>query len=897
SFCHKILSEQNPALTLLDKYDHWILLRRNLRRLALSEFRWLAEPGRFLTDFVEFFSRCQDELVTPAEYAAYVQQQAERFKTYTDELDAEARAEQQKHIARQQEVARVYRISEELLREQNLSTFGASLMDAVLELRRNRALLDSLRERFRYILVDEFQDTNIAQIEMLWLLAGDRRNIVAVGDDDQAIYRFRGASFGSFQIFAERFIGHKVRPQSPPREVVILDENYRSTKRILNVAGQVIAQNADRMFPDKQLVTGNDTGAKITIAVLATQPAEAEWIANEIEQRHAAGHPWSDFAVLYRTHRHRNLLVDTLMRRSIPFVIRNLSILQNRLVRDVLAYLRLVVSPSDNVACARVLAAPAWGVEPEDIARLAERAGRGSRLTLWDALQQALGELNFSGRLRGAPDLIAWINRLRRRMNEVTASEFLEELLDQLGLVLPTDDPDAPYLEQLRHYVQAWQPKSETRGLRELVEFLELFTEAGGEIPLEQEPERNAVQLMSAHAAKGLEFPHVFVIRLVHNGFPVRDREHLLEFPADLMKEEQPVGDFHIQEERRLFYVAVTRARRRLTLTTVAHSRSKPSPFLDDIKLDLPLMHNDVVELNPKVDVPPEAEAEAPPVESSDQLFGAADPGARGYSRIGAWARTYRPPVFEPLRLSASAVDNYNSCPMKFLLANRWGVRGGPRAAMTFGNVMHTTIKHVVAELGRNRRLRFEDVAEIYEREWKSAGYSDDYQEEEYRKDGREQLRVFFESYRANPAGVLHQEKTFELAMAGNLIVTGRIDQVNQLEGREVEIVDYKTGSPRSELDAKKSLQLSIYAIAVRDQLERDPVRLTLYNLSTNEPVCSTRSDKQLIEARGKILEVADQIRAGHFPPKPGFVCRNCEFVPICPEHEHPVTIRPATRR
>ena len=233
-----------------------------------------------------------------------------------------------------------------------------------------------MREQYRYILVDEFQDTNIAQLELLWLLAGGRRNIVAVGDDDQAIYRFRGASFGSFTIFLERFCGVDARSLAARTAVSVRSRRITARrKRILRVAGQVIAHNEKSpLLPPKKLTTGNAEGEKIRIVEFGAPEEEAHWVASEIERLHEAGAPWRNFAVLYRKHTHRDQLVDALRRRRIPFVIRKLSILSSTLVRDLLAWLRLIAAPADNVACARVLAAPYWGFEPRDLVRLAERA-------------------------------------------------------------------------------------------------------------------------------------------------------------------------------------------------------------------------------------------------------------------------------------------------------------------------------------------------------------------------------------------------------------------------------------------------------------------------------------------------------------------------------------------
>jgi DNA helicase-2/ATP-dependent DNA helicase PcrA len=368
----------------------------------------------------------------------------------------------------------------------------------------------------------------------------------------------------------------------------------------------------------------------------------------------------------------------------------------------------------------------------------------------------------------------------------------------------------------------------------------------------------------------------------VQRGFPAGEKPRVLEFPPELMKEDQPQGSFHIQEERRLFYVAVTRARNRLTLNTVVNKRSKPSPFLDDILMDAQIKRRDVEQLAPTpVDEPTPVPVEAEPV-----LFELPEQRARIGSRIGEWAAIYRPPVPEPLLLSPSGIGTLESCPQKFLFNNVWKLRGGPAAAMSFGSVMHNTIKYFIGELTSGHTLPFEEVEQKFELEWNSAGFEDDYQEQEYKKDGIAQLRAFHASTLASPPEVIAQEKVFELPMDNNVVLTGRMDQVNRLAPGEEEIIDYKTGKPRSEDKAKKDVQLSVYALAAREVFDWNPARLTLHFLQSNQPVSATRDERQLQKVRGEIQEAAADIRAGEFPAKPGFACRFCDYESICPARE-----------
>jgi putative RecB family exonuclease len=232
---------------------------------------------------------------------------------------------------------------------------------------------------------------------------------------------------------------------------------------------------------------------------------------------------------------------------------------------------------------------------------------------------------------------------------------------------------------------------------------------------------------------------------------------------------------------------------------------------------------------------------------------------------------------------------------MKYMFQYVWNIRGAPRAQMTFGNVMHATIREFVGGVRKRSRVPLEEVIAIYEREWSSAGFPDEYQEGEYRKAGREQLEAFHRSFTAAPPEVLHQEKGFELPLEHNVVVTGRMDQVNRLGEREIEIVDYKTGRPRDAKKAAEDLQLSIYALAAREVLERTPGRLVFYNLVNNEAVESTRDGKSLAATKARIAEVADRIRAGDFSAKPGFACGYCDYKPLCPAHEQLIAIQPAT--
>ena len=287
------------------------------------------------------------------------------------------------------------------------------------------AVRERLRARYKYILVDEFQDTNIAQLELLWQLGGKRPNLVVVGDHRQAIYRFRGASFGSFTIFLEKFAKDK---GAAARRIAAAAHTELPLLRSHPARGRTGNQpqrKADQYSRVSARGRFKEDGEKVRIVTHATSEAEAQWVAAELARLHKAGAKWRTFAVLYRGHSHRDKLVDVLKARKIPFVIKNLSILSHRLVRDLIAYLRLIDHPLDDVACARVLAMPAWGLEPADLVRLSERAAKSKGSSLWDTMQAAKNEPPFS---TGGRDLDTLVEL-------VTGTAKESALRDSLGII------------------------------------------------------------------------------------------------------------------------------------------------------------------------------------------------------------------------------------------------------------------------------------------------------------------------------------------------------------------------------------------------------------------------------------------------------------------------------
>jgi DNA helicase-2/ATP-dependent DNA helicase PcrA len=894
AFCLGVLRERHFERRLLDKVDVWIFLRQRMEHLGLDFYQKLAEPGAFLHDLNDFFSRCQDELIEPEDFEAHVAQAEKEFLKRSAHLDPEAATREGEEILKKKELARVFRNSRKLIEDAGCSNLGSLISEAVRLFDREPDARERNQSKFRYVLVDEFQDSNFAQVELLRRLVVKPYNITAVGDDDQAIYRFRGAAHGAFEMFHRAF---------PGAEVVNLFRNYRSTQRVLRASGVVIAKNT-HSGKKPPLKTEKEDGEKVLLLDSLDYPSEAAWVAEEIERLAKRGTRLGDVAVLYRAHSHRDVLVEELRARRIPFSIRGLSVLSTVIVRDVVAYLNLVHSPHHNISLTRVLLAGRWrfpGALALEIRKESARE-RCSLFTAIEAREKAEPEGDLSR--TGWSELRLSLQNLRSLSHELPMAAFFDRLAESYRPPLGFVPADQAYLDAFRKFLEGWEAKSETRRLAEFITYFQYFQDAGGKVEAPSPRDSaNAVQMMTVHSAKGLEFPVVFILSVAPRRFPHGEQKPVIDLPEALRKGPEPPPDIHLQEERRLFFVAMTRAKDRLMISSVSKQGKKPSVFIDDLlshpavaardieRIQVPQIAAEDVNLLRGRPAPPEPRARA---KAQTSLFGNADavPSAV-YPNLGELAGPLLEiPADGKPRLSATAIETFETCPLKYKLGHVLHVPAGPQPTLTFGNIMHQSVRHYF-QLRKNGRGKYEDMEEFYLKAWRAAGFEDAYQEQTYRKAGLEQLREFVLRHESIdvPADRVRAEEHFLLDM-GECLLEGRIDQINPVVARgraedsAVELIDYKTGRPKSQKDADKSLQLSIYALAARDGLNLRPVKLTFYNLTSNQPVSTTRTTSDLKQAAETIREVAGEIRGSNFAPTPGFACKWCDYVPICPAHE-----------
>ncbi len=531
----------DSTFTIFDADESLREIKRIMDAEALDPKRWKPQALR------SAISDAKNQLVTPE---AFVARHADGFDFFL------------------RTVARVYPRYQASLAEQNAFDFDDLLVKPVELFQGHPGVLERYQERFAFVLVDEYQDTNHAQFRLLELLAARHRNIMVVGDDDQSIYGWRGADIRNILGFEETYGGARV---------VRLERNYRSTGNILAAANAVIRRNLQRK--DKTLRTDREAGERLVLVETADERDEASWILEEIETRRAddASVPYRDFAILYRTNAQSRALEDAFRRRGVPYqIVGGVRFYERREIQDVLAYLRLISNPRDAAAFQRIVNVPKRGIGATSQQRFlgwAAEAGL-SPLEAVDRLAEVPGLPKTAGKALG--DFGTLIRRFSIRATQVSVGTLLEELLDELDFLAqlraegPEGDDRAENVKELvagaldfdAELEEEWGEEAPPDTFTELDLFLQrvaLVTDLD-----RTDPDADAVTFMTLHNAKGLEFPTVFLAGLEDGLFPLG---RAYDDPAEL------------EEERRLFYVGITRAEDRLFMSW-ARERRRAGDFM-----------------------------------------------------------------------------------------------------------------------------------------------------------------------------------------------------------------------------------------------------------------------------------------------------------------------------
>ncbi len=863
-----------PDFRILTKPEQIIFFREHLFEFPLEYYRPLGDPTKHLEALVGLFSRAKDEDVTPTEYLAYAGELTRQAAATPSDVELQDLARQQ------QEIALTYQRYQDLLAKEGLVDFG-DLITLTLRLFRERpTVLRAYQERFKYILVDEFQDTNYAQFQLVRLLATANQNITVVGDDDQSIYKFRGAAISNILNFLDVY---------PRAAQVVLTQNYRSSQPLLDAAYRLIRHNdPDRLEVKsgigKRLHAVRREGKPVEHVHFDTLSSEADWVGASIAERVERGDfRYKDFAILVRSNHDADPFLRALNLRGIPLRFTGSRGLYNREeIRLAMAFLRALVRPVDALSLYYLGVSPLYLVAATDLAKALSYADRKNR-TLehvfrhLDSFPELAEELTPETRAAIAK-LLEDLEEMRRLMKDhVTGRVLYEYFVVRTGYIrrlatsgLPEDEVRVANLAKFFDIVAKYGEIAAYDRVPEFVKHMDELIEAGDDPPVaEADFEQDAVNVLTVHKAKGLEFPVVFVVSCVADRFPTRNRGERIPLPDPLVKDILPGGDFHLQEERRLFYVGMTRAQRELYLTSArdyggVRSR-KVSRFVLEA-LDLPQVDATAFRASPVEAI----YRHAPPGNDQQQLEGVLPPD-------------------QPLSISYRQVDDYDTCPLKYKYTHILRVPLLRDHRVVYGTAIHEAVHEYHRRKARRQPVSFDDLLAHFERVWLNEGFISREHEDQRQEEGRAVLRRFFEFQEASGMIPTFVEAPFSFQV-GSTRVKGRWDRVD-IRGDEVVLIDFKTSDVRTQKDAhrrtRESLQLMIYALAYREVYGVSPTRLELQFIGPQQVLVGAANPDadMLAEAREIIERVANGIRAQQFIATPDYyrACRYCAFASICP--------------
>jgi DNA helicase-2/ATP-dependent DNA helicase PcrA len=489
-------------------------------------------------------------------------------------------------------VASVYREYQAALRKNNALDFDDLIVKTVELFEKCGAVLEYYQERFKYIMVDEYQDTNTAQFKFISLLAQRYQNLCVVGDDDQSIYKFRGANIGNILGFEHVF---------PDARVIRLEQNYRSTKNILNAANQVIANNTERKA--KTLWTENEEGSKVHFRQFLNAYEEAEYVAGEIGKlkRNGLGN-YRDCAILYRTNAQSRIFEEKFIAANIPYkLVGGVNFYARKEIKDLLCYLKTINNARDDLAVQRIINVPKRGIGATTLGRVQDYADNMG-ISLYEALRVAEEVPSIGRSLSKIDGFVTFIQMLKSKADVLTVEEILQEVIDSTGYVAELEAEDTEesrarienideLISKTVAYQEAMEEQNQPATLSGFLEEVALIADIDT-----VDPDQDYVLLMTLHSAKGLEFPKVFMVGMEDGIFP----SHMTISYGD---------DGEMEEERRLCYVGITRAMKDLTLTCAQQRMirgetqyNRVSRFVREIPRELVDLGHTIQEKKPKVE-------------------------------------------------------------------------------------------------------------------------------------------------------------------------------------------------------------------------------------------------------------------------------------------------------
>lgn len=894
SFCERVLRQHGIDIgiptdfKLLNQTDQWMLVRQHLELFALEYYKPRGNPTKFIHTLLGHFSRAKDEEVYPEEYEAYAQKLENKIlkkKKPDDEVLVE--------LSRVQEVARAYTTYQQLLLDNSYLDFGDLINYTVKLFKQRPQILKKFQQQFVHILVDEFQDTNYAQYTLVKLLGGKRANITVVGDDDQSIYKFRGASISNIMQFKKDY---------PKTAQVVLTHNYRSHQEILDAAHAFVSKNNPNRLEikeslNKQLQADKGEGGYILHKHYTTLEDEVAGIAEEL-MRLKKDNPqiaWSDMAVLVRSNEAATHFTNYFKKIQLPYTFVALRGLYTKpIILDVVNYFKLLDNYHESTALYRILSSEYVGVSHNDLMTLMRFANRKT-LSLYETLKRITEVVGVSGDTKSkVTKLLALIEKHTEMAQKRAVTEVFVAFLKDIGvlqkLLKEESEHDALHMEYLQSFFKRLQKFEEAHHDTSLKNFmtafaLELESGEAGALGKGEDIGLDTVSIMTIHMSKGLEFEYVVLPNMVDKRFPTIEKSEPIELPAELIQDVIPEGDMHLEEERRLMYVAMTRAKKGLYLTSADDyggvRKKKVSIFLHELAETYPHFI----------------------IQSVSQEVGniTTTPRLRTNSEQGVTLEL-------PKQFSFSQLAAFEKCPYQYKLGFLYKIPSVGKGVFSYGRTMHKTLeefykllasymtvgqvdlfsalenksgKETIGEL-----VSYEQLETLYNQWWIDEWYEDKEKKKEYFEQGKKVLKLFYEAVADEKPTVAYLEKKFTLKIVADngttYTIKGVIDRIDMIDGK-LHIIDYKTGQAKERLEWDAKKQLLLYQLAAEGVLGLPVASLRYYYLDSGSYVSFEGTEKDKERLRKELIETIENIFASSFEATPDQnICKYCDFKDIC---------------
>ena len=915
SFCDRILKNYGLLIgiptnyKLLDKPGQWILIKKNFDKFHfLKHYRPMGNPTKFIHALLNHFSECKNEGIYPEDYLDYI----DSLKKDLNDIEKDERLK---------EIADAYHVYQKLLLDNSYLDFGDLINYTIKLFNKRKDILEKFRNQFKYILIDEFQDTNWVQYELMQKLASPRNNINVLLDDDQSIFSFCGTSFNNVLRFEKDY---------PNSKKIVLVENYRSTQNILDLAYNFIQNNNPNRLEyqlneikeikekakekginlknfvkiNKKLKSNKKEKGIVELFCFESGDEEITGVINKIWEIKEidSESKFSDFAILCRTNDSANNFSRGLEKAGIPFqFFSSKGLYVNPLILDFISYLRVIVNFYDSMSFYRILRMSPFDLSPEEVSLISHFANKKG-IHLYEAIQSPFLMNKFTAETR---EKIRKLNELLKKHYNLSKDKNIGEvfihIINDLNYAKHLDKADEETLKKWEIIYQFYEKAREfeqTQNDSRLISFIEqiqMEIDAGeeGSLKTSLDDKFDAVKIMTVHSAKGLEFKYVFVVNLVRRKFPSDERKAPIEIPEELIKEVLPSGDFHIQEERRLFYVALTRAKQGLFLTWGldygGKEMKKPSPFLIESNLiNKESLENKSFSKNSNF-------CFRKSLNNSFKLE------SNETDTLGKTIKGFLPDHF-----SFSQITAFKNCPLQYKFSHIFKIPSRGKPIFTFGKTMHSTLHKFVALAVKDREIEqkglfgegkktkkenhfpsLKELMEIYDKEWSDDWYESEEIKKEFYNKGKKSLKLFYENLKEKGLNLIFindepaLEKTFSLKLNGDYFI-GAIDRIDDLGNGFVEIIDYKTGNPKKTAGKEEKLQLLIYQLALEKVFGIKAEKLTYYYLEDGSCLSFSSKEKEMEKIEQELKEAISRIKRSNFKPTPGWQCNYCDFKDIC---------------